>query len=57
VMSVQGWNGEWIQTRGTMSSACQLPTGSFPCTSLSANSSIMLRSYSSDCVDTGPEFF
>jgi hypothetical protein len=27
--------------------ACQLPTGSSPCTSLSANSSIMLRSYSS----------
>ena len=25
--------------------ACQLPTGSSPCTSLSANSSIMLRSY------------
>jgi hypothetical protein len=27
--------------------ACQLPTGSSPCTSLSANSSIMLRSYTS----------
>ena len=27
--------------------ACQLPTGSSPCASLSANSSIMLRSYSS----------
>ena len=27
--------------------ACQLPTGSSPCTSLSASSSIMLRSYSS----------
>jgi hypothetical protein len=27
--------------------ACQLPTGSSPCTSLSADSSIMLRSYSS----------
>jgi hypothetical protein len=27
--------------------ACQLPTGSSPCTSLNANSSIMLRSYSS----------
>jgi hypothetical protein len=27
--------------------ACQLPTGSSPCTSLSANSSIMLRSFSS----------
>jgi hypothetical protein len=27
--------------------ACQLHTGSSPCTSLSANSSIMLRSYSS----------
>jgi hypothetical protein len=27
--------------------ACQLPTGSSPCTSLSANSSIMVRSYSS----------
>ena len=27
--------------------ACQLPTGISPCTSLSANSSIMLRSYSS----------
>jgi hypothetical protein len=27
--------------------ACQLPTGSSPFTSLSANSSIMLRSYSS----------
>jgi hypothetical protein len=27
--------------------ACQLPTGSSPCTSLSANSSIMLRSYNS----------
>jgi hypothetical protein len=27
--------------------ACQLPTDSSPCTSLSANSSIMLRSYSS----------
>src|SRR5215213_4055776 len=27
--------------------ACQLPTGSSPCTSVSANSSIMLRSYSS----------
>jgi hypothetical protein len=27
--------------------ACQLPTGSSPCTSLSANSSIMLRWYSS----------
>jgi O-methyltransferase domain len=27
--------------------ACQLPTGSSPCTSLGANSSIMLRSYSS----------
>src|SRR5512132_4222252 len=27
--------------------ACQRPTGNSPCTSLSANSSIMLRSYSS----------
>jgi hypothetical protein len=29
--------------------ACQLPTGSSPCTSLSANSSIMLRSYGQIC--------
>ena len=34
--------------------ACQLPTGSSPCTSLSVNSSIMLRSYSSISVDTEP---
>jgi hypothetical protein len=32
---------------------CQLPTGSSPCASLSANSSIMLRSYSS-IVSTEP---
>jgi hypothetical protein len=32
--------------------ACQLPTGSSPCASLNANSSIMLRSYSSIVSDT-----
>jgi hypothetical protein len=38
--------------------ACQLPTGSSPCTSLGANSSIMLRSYSSivSILNTKPDW-
>jgi hypothetical protein len=35
----------WLAGRRRRASACQLPAGSSPCTSLSANSSIMLRSY------------
>jgi len=48
--TVLAWSspGAGLQSRTAISlPACQLPTGSSPCTSLSANSSIMLGSYSS----------
>jgi hypothetical protein len=48
--TVLAWSspGAGLRSRTAISlPACQLPTGSSPCTSLSANSSIMLGSYSS----------